>query len=204
MKLYNIQKEIPDVLLDIRYCTTYNFIGEVIDGYIDPVALGTKELIDALKIVNTKSKSLGYRLKIYDAYRPQQALDHFMRWKDTDDDSMKSIFYPEYEKKDLFEKNFIIEKSAHTRGSTIDLTLVQTKNGKELDMGSYFDYFGKISNPLYTKGLTQVQIHNRMVLRSLMLDHGFFPLESEWWHFTLRNEPYPNTYFDWEVKINGN
>lgn len=191
MKLYNIQKEIPDILLDIRYCTTYNFIGEVIDGYIDPVALGTKELIDALKIVNTKSKSLGYNLKIYDAYRPQQALDHFMRWKDTDDDFMKSIFYPEYEKKDLFEKNFIIEKSAHTRGSTIDLTLVQTKNGKELDMGSYFDYFGKISNPLYTKGLTQVQIHNRMVLRSLMLNHGFLPLESEWWHFTLKNEPYP-------------
>lgn len=204
MILYNIQKEIPDILLDIRYCTTFNFIGEVIDGYIDPIALGTKELINALKIINQKAIQLGYRLKIYDTYRPQRALDHFMRWKDTNNNSMKSIFYPEYEKKDLFEKNFIIEKSAHTRGSTVDLTLVNEKTGKELDMGSYFDFFGDISKPLYKIGLTSQQIQNRIFLRTLMLDNGFLPLESEWWHYTLKNEPYPNTYFDLEVKLNGN
>ena len=94
MKLLNIQKEIPDILLEIRYCTTYNFIGEIIDGYIDPVALGTKELVEQLKIINSKARQMGYRLKIWDAYRPQSALDHFMAWKDTEDDQMKSIFYP--------------------------------------------------------------------------------------------------------------
>ena len=96
MKLLNIQKEIPDILLDIRYCTTYNFIGEIIDGYIDPVALGTKELVKQLKVINSKARQMGYRLKIWDAYRPQSALDHFMTWKDTEDDKMKSIFYPKY------------------------------------------------------------------------------------------------------------
>ena len=99
MKLLNIQKEIPDILLDIRYCTTYNFIGEIIDGYIDPVALGTKELVKQLKVINSKARQMGYRLKIWDAYRPQSALDHFMTWKDTEDVKMKSIFYPKYSKK---------------------------------------------------------------------------------------------------------
>ena len=204
MKLLNIQKEIPDILLEIRYCTTYNFIGKIIDGYIDPVALGTKELVEQLKIINSKARQMGYRLKIWDAYRPQSALDHFMTWKDTEDDKMKSIFFPEYSKKYLFENDFIIEKSAHTRGSTVDLTLVDEKTGKELDMGSYFDYFGDISSPLYTKGLTNHQINNRMTLRNLMLDNGFIPLESEWWHYTLKDEPYPDTYFNEEVKCDGN
>ena len=104
MKLLNIQKEIPDILLDIRYCTTYNFIGEIIDGYIDPVALGTKELVKQLKVINSKARQMGYRLKIWDAYRPQSALDHFMTWKDTEDDKMKSIFYPKYSKSYLFKK----------------------------------------------------------------------------------------------------
>ena len=131
MKLLNIQKEIPDILLDIRYCTTYNFIGEIIDGYIDPVALGTKELVKQLKVINSKARQMGYRLKIWDAYRPQSALDHFMTWKDTEDDKMKSIFYPKYSKSYLFENDFIIEKSAHTRSSTVDLTLVDEKTGKE-------------------------------------------------------------------------
>lgn len=135
MKLLNIQKEIPDILLDIRYCTTYNFIGEIIDGYIDPVALGTKELVKQLKVINSKARQMGYRLKIWDAYRPQSALDHFMTWKDTEDDKMKSIFYPKYSKSYLFENDFIIEKSAHTRGSTVDLTLVDEKNRKRIRYG---------------------------------------------------------------------
>ena len=204
MRLLNIQKEIPDILLEIRYCTTYNFIGEIIDGYKDPIALGTKELVEQLKIINSKARQMGYRLKIWDAYRPQSALGHFMAWKGIEDDKMKSIFYPEYSKNDLFENNFIIEKSAHTRGSTVDLTLVDEKTGKELDMGSYFDYFGDISSPLYTDGLTSIQIQNRKILRNLMLDNGFIPLESEWWHYTLKDEPYPDIYFNMEVKFDGN
>ena len=204
MRLLNIQKEIPDIRLEIRYCTTYNFIGEIIDGYKDPIALGTKELVEQLKIINSKARQMGYRLKIWDAYRPQSALDHFMAWKGIEDDKMKSIFYPEYSKNDLFENNFIIEKSAHTRGSTVDLTLVDEKTGKELDMGSYFDYFGDISSPLYTDGLTSIQIQNRKILRNLMLDNGFIPLESEWWHYTLKDEPYPDIYFNMEVKFDGN
>ncbi len=202
MNFVNLQKEIPDLLLDIRYCTSYNFVGTVIDGYIDPIALSSIEMCQALQCVNKAIKDQGLRLKVYDAYRPQKAVNHFMRWaQDFNDTKMKTIFYPNIEKEAIFKEQYLIEKSGHSRGSTIDCTLFSDKKGCDLDMGSPFDLFDQKSHPLYTEPFNSVQIENRLLLRNIMTSHGFLPLESEWWHFTLENEPYPSTYFDFDVAI---
>ena len=191
---------VPDVILEVRYFSTYNFVGARIDGYEEPCILITRQVALALKAVSDEARALGYRLKVYDAYRPQRAVDHFVRWaEDADDLSMKQVFYPEVDKRCLFDEGYICRKSGHSRGSTVDLTLVDEKTGKELDMGGAFDYFGRLSHPDYTEGLTQNQIANRMLLRKLMLENSFCPLDTEWWHFTLENEPYPDTYFDFPV-----
>ena len=144
-------------------------------------------------------KKKGYRLKIYDAYRPQMAVSHFARWaKDFKDTRMKPYFYPELKKDVLFPLGYIAERSGHSRGSTVDLTLFDMKTEKEVDMGGTFDYFGELSHPDYTK-ITTEQFRNRMILREAMLSHGFKPLVEEWWHFTLKDEPYPDTYFTFPV-----
>ena len=190
---------VPDAILEIRYYSTYNFIGDRIDGYEEPIALLTKEAAAALKEVSDELVSKGYRLKIYDAYRPQMAVSHFMRWAlDFEDTRMKEYFYPELEKDVLFPLGYIAEHSGHSRGSTVDLTLFDMTTEKEVDMGGTFDYFGELSHPDYT-GVTEEQYQNRMILREAMLAHGFKPLAEEWWHFTLENEPYPNTYFTFPV-----
>ena len=190
---------IPDIIQEIRYYSTYNFVGEKIDGYEMPCALLTREAAEALKKVSDDVMKMGYRLKIYDAYRPQKAVDHFVRWaKDVKDIRMKNYFYPEIGKERLFPEDYIMEKSGHSRGSTIDLTLFDMKTGKELDMGGTFDYFGELSHPDYKK-ITKQQFKNRMILRDAMVKHGFKPLYSEWWHFTLKDEPYPDTYFTFPV-----
>ena len=190
---------VPDAILEIRYYSTYNFIGDRIDGYEEPVALLTREAAAALKEVSDELVAKGYRLKIYDAYRPQMAVSHFMRWAlDFEDTRMKEYFYPELEKDVLFPLGYIAEHSGHSRGSTVDLTLFDMTTEKEVDMGGTFDYFGELSHPDYT-GITEEQYQNRMILREAMLAHGFKPLAEEWWHFTLENEPYPNTYFTFPV-----
>ena len=143
----------------------------------------------------------GHRLKVYDAYRPQMAVDHFVRWaKDLDAEEMKPYFYPEVDKSLLFEQGYIDAKSGHSRGSTVDLTLFDISTGKEVDMGGTFDYFGELSHPDYTETLTAEQIANRNILRDAMMRHGFRPLDTEWWHFTLNDEPYPDTYFTFPVR----
>ena len=196
----NIADVIPDAILEIRYYGTYNFVGDRIDGYLQPTALLTQRAADSLKAVSDDAIKMGYRLKIYDAYRPQKAVDHFVRWAaDIQDIRMKKYFYPDLDKSVLFEQEYIMEKSGHTRGSTVDLTLFDMNTEKELDMGGTFDWFGIESHPDYGK-ITHQQIHNRMILRSLMLSHGFKPLSSEWWHFTLKDEPFPDTYFTFPVK----
>ena len=190
---------VPDVILEIRYYSTYNFVGERIDGYEEPLAFLTKQAALALKEVSDELVSKGYRLKIFDAYRPQKAVDHFVRWaKDAHDIKMKQYFYPELEKDVLFPLGYILERSGHSRGSTVDLTLFDMNLEKEVDMGGTFDYFGELSHPDY-KNITDEQYANRMLLREVMLKHGFNPLDEEWWHFTLNNEPYPNTYFTFPV-----
>ena len=195
-----VGEAIPDVLLDIRYYTTYNFVGARIDGYEAPVAVLTLEAADALKLVSDDMKQQGLRLVIYDAYRPQQAVDHFARWaEDIADTRMKAVFYPGVDKADLFEKGFIARRSGHSRGSTVDLTLLDEKSGMLLDMGGPFDFFGELSHPDYT-GVTLAQHANRMLLQSAMMKRGFKPLSTEWWHFTLVDEPYPKTFFDFPVR----
>ena len=194
-----ISDAVPDAILEIRYFSTYNFVGTRVDGYEQPVALLTREAAEALKAVSDEVMEQGYRLKIFDAYRPQMAVDHFMRWAlDENDTAMKAYFYPELDKNVLFPQGYIAEKSGHSRGSTVDLTLFDMRTGKEVDMGGTFDYFGLLSHPDY-RGITEEQYANRMILRDTMLAHGFKPLDEEWWHFTLKNEPYPDTYFTFPV-----
>ena len=195
-----LAEAVPDAILEIRYYSTYNFVGERINGYERPVAMLTKEAAKALREVSDELVSKGYRLKIYDAYRPQRAVSHFEAWaKDLSDIRMKEYFYPELDKSVLFEQEYIMSKSGHSRGSTVDLTLFDMKTEKEADMGGTFDYFGPLSHPDY-KEITEEQYANRMILRDAMLAHGFKPLDTEWWHFTLKDEPYPDTYFDFPVK----
>ena len=190
---------VPDAILEIRYYSTYNFVGDRIDGYEEPCALITKEAGNALKEVSDELMAKGYRLKIYDAYRPQKAVKHFVLWaKDTDDTRMKNYFYPNLDKSVLFSNGYISEKSGHSRGSTVDLTLFDMKTGKDVDMGGTFDHFGEISHTDYSD-ITQEQHNNRMILRNAMTNHGFKSISTEWWHFTLKNEPYPNTYFTFPV-----
>ncbi len=205
---------VPDAILEIRYYGTFNFVGARIDGYEQPTALLTRQAAEALKAVSDDVRSQGYRLKIYDAYRPQKAVDHFVRWAaNLTDTLMKPYFYPDLDKSVLFEQDYIAEKSGHTRGSTVDLTLFDMNTEKELDMGGTFDWFGPESHPDYCghpatgeytgvgkKCITAEQFAHRMILRRAMMAHGFKPLSSEWWHFTLKNEPFPDTYFTFPVR----
>ena len=191
---------IPDAILEIRYYSTYNFVGERIDGYELPIALMTREAADSLKAVNDELKANGYRIKIWDTYRPQRAVNHFIRWAENiSDTAMKAVFYPMVDKALLFEQGYIYARSSHSRGSTVDLTLLDAASGKELDMGSPFDWFGEESHPDYPCPLYR-QSENRKILHNAMVRHGFEGIDSEWWHFTLRNEPYPDTYFDFPVQ----
>ena len=187
---------VPGIIQEIRYFSTYNFIGERIDGYEEPCALLTKEAARALKSVANEMAVRGLRLKVFDAYRPACAVKHFVLWGIEDQDiRMKPYFYPDLEKQELFAKGYIAKLSSHSRGSTVDLTLLDMQTGTELDMGSPFDFFGEISHPDYT-GITEEQYANRMILQRAMVRNGFRPLDCEWWHFTLSDEPYPNTYFE--------
>lgn len=189
----------PNVLQEIRYFSEYNFVGARIDGYRAPVALLTKEAAEALKRAGDAFAKDGYVIKIYDSYRPQTAVNHFVRWaEDLDDVKMKPYFYPDEEKQTLFEKGYIAAQSSHSRGSTVDMTLVNMLTGEEIDVGGHFDYFGPLSHPDY-EGVTPEQAANRMYIQSVMLDNGFDYYPEEWWHFTLRDEPYPETYFDFPV-----
>ena len=197
-----ISEAVPDAILEIRYYSTYNFIGERVDGYEQPVALLTREAAEALRAASDEFAQMGYRLKIFDAYRPCSAVAHFVRWaEDVDDARMKPYFYPDVDKADLFSSGYIARRSGHSRGSTVDLTLFDMRTGREVDMGGPFDWFGELSHPGY-EGVTEEQRANRMLLREVMLKHGFKPLSTEWWHFTLADEPYPHTYFTFPVSAN--
>ena len=194
-----LSEAVPDAILEVRYYSTYNFVGDRIDGYEEPLAFLTKEAAAALKEVSDELVEQGYRLKIFDAYRPQMAVTHFMNWAlDAEDARMKDYFYPELEKDQLFPQGYIAEHSGHSRGSTVDLTLFDMTTERDVDMGGTFDYFGELSHPDYTD-ITTEQYANRMILREAMLAHGFKPLVEEWWHFTLENEPYPETYFTFPI-----
>lgn len=216
----HVAEAIPDAILEVRYYSTYNFIGDRIRGYERPTPMLTVEAAEALKAVSHELIPLGYRLKIYDTYRPQRAVDHFVEWShQANDTRMKQYFYPDLDKTVLFPRGYIAAKSGHSRGSTVDLTLFDMRTEKEVDMGGTFDWFGQESHPDWggnpetqtftgefpagtpaERKISEFQFRNRMLLRSVMLKHGFKPIAEEWWHFTLADEPYPETYFDYPVR----
>ena len=190
---------IPGLVQEIRYSSTYNFVGDRIDGYEEPIALLTVEAARRLKSAANELNVQGYRIKVFDAYRPACAVRHFVLWGIEDQDiRMKPYFYPDLEKQDLFARGYVASRSSHSRGSTVDLTLLDMATGKEVDMGSPFDLFSPRSHP-DSRDVTDEQYANRMLLQKVMVRNGFEPIDCEWWHFTLRNEPYPDTYFEFPV-----
>ena len=189
---------IDDAAYDIRYYSSNNFTGNKINGYKAPVAYMTKEGANALKNAANDLRKQGYRLLIWDSYRPQKAVDNFVEWINNPCDEGDKSFYPKLKKSDLLKGQYIMEKSGHTRGSTIDLTLIK-KDGSFVDMGGTFDLFSEVSHPDYRK-LTKEQKKNRKILHDAMIKAGFKGIDSEWWHFTLENEPYSDTYFNFDIE----
>ncbi len=195
-----VDEVIPDIQLELRYCLNNNFVGQPVDGYKAEVCILTNPAALALKKVQEDLKKDSLSLKVFDSYRPQQAVNHFSKWaRNVNDTLMKQQYYPNVDKRNLFRDGYIASKSRHSSGSTIDLTIVDLKTGKELDMGTPYDYFGEASWYLH-EDLTQTQKANRALLHNIMSKHGFRHYPKEWWHFTLRGEPYKNQYFDFPVE----
>lgn len=196
----HVSDNCQNIIQEIRYFSSYNFVGERINGYLAPQAILTEPAANALCKAATVAEKKGYTLKIYDAYRPQSAVDHFVRWgMNAADTRMKTIFYPQVDKARVFDLGYVATRSGHSRGSTVDLTLVDRQSGKEVDMGTPFDFFGAASHH-GAKGLSPQQEANRAVLLGLMENAGFKRYEEEWWHYTLKNEPYTDTYFNFPVE----
>lgn len=191
---------IEDCIVDAKYAGTDNFLGRPVDGYNAPLVVVTKEAAERLVRAATALRQKGYVMKFFDAYRPQRAVDDFMRWgADTGDCRRKPVHYPNEEKRDMFAKGYIAEKSGHTRGCAVDLTLVDAYTHQELDMGSIFDFMDVRSHH-GAKSLTPLQEGNRAILRDAMLENGFRLYEEEWWHYIVDPEPYPDTYFDFPIE----
>ena len=190
----------PTIKQELRYCSNNNFIGTSINGYEENVLIITTQAATALKKVQTELLKKELSLKIFDAYRPQKAVNHFVEWARVINDTlMKQQYYPSVNKRHLFKKGYISSRSGHSRGSTVDLTIIDLETKEALDMGSAFDYFGELSWVKY-KEITGQQKSNRMLLNFVMLKYGFKAYAEEWWHFTLKNEPYKKTYFDFNVE----
>ncbi len=191
---------IPDIQVELRYFGTHNFVGKQIDGYNNNCLILTEETLKALSNVQIELKAKNLGLKIYDGYRPQRAVNHFIRWaKDLNDTINKVEFYPDVDKRDLFKEEYIASRSGHTKGSTVDITIIDLETKKELDMGSHYDFFG-IQSWVNFVDITEKQKNNRQLLQTIMLKHGFKNYPREWWHFTLKVEPFPNTYFDFPIE----
>jgi len=190
---------VPGLFVDLKYCTPDNFVGTPVDGYLAPRVIATEPAARALKAVQEELALFDLGLHVFDAYRPQRAVEHFIRWaRDESDTSTRGEFYPGRHKQQLFDEGYIARRSSHTRGSTFDLTAATLANDALLDMGTAFDFFGPESWPQWPDA-TPVQKANRLLLRGIMGKHGFEPHDFEWWHFTLADEPFPDTYFDFPV-----
>ena len=195
-----LDEAIPSIQLELRYATEDNFVGRRIDGYVRPRAILSAEAAHALRNVQHELAGFGLGLKVFDGYRPQRAVDDFLRWAaDAADTKKKAEYYPDVDKPELFKQGYLAERSGHSRGSTVDLTVIALDSKQELDMGGRYDYFGPSSWPTSTVPNAS-QRANRMLLQTLMLKHGFTPYPQEWWHFTLKDEPYPDRYFDFVVE----
>lgn len=191
---------IPNLHLDLRYFSNNNFVGKQIDGYRIERLIITEQTVKALKAVQDELLKNNMCLLVYDGYRPQRAVNEFIRWaKDLDDTVNKTKFYPKIRKRNLFNEGYIASRSGHSRGSTLDLTIIDGTTNKPLDMGSPYDFFGPISW-VDDENISENQKRNRKLLQAIMNKHGFRPYPKEWWHFTLRGEPFPNTYFDFVIE----
>jgi zinc D-Ala-D-Ala dipeptidase len=195
-----LHEVVPSIVAKVCYCSSDNFIGERIPGYEAAKLILTLEAALALQRVQHALSYAGLGLKVFDAYRPQRAVDFFGRWAtEASDTRMQALYYPNVPKSELFARGYLVKQSSHSRGSTVDLTLVDSLSGKELDMGTCFDYFDLLSWPAATEVSAEARA-NRLLLRAQMLKAGFVPVEEEWWHFTLAEEPYPHRYFDFVVR----
>jgi D-alanyl-D-alanine dipeptidase len=195
-----VHDSIPDLDVELRYFTSNNFVGKPIDGYRSNKLILTIQTVETLKLVQEALQQQNLCLKVYDGYRPQQSVNHFIRWaRNLNDTINKHIFYPDVAKKDLFKEEYIATHSGHSKGSTVDVTIIDGNSGEPLDMGSSYDFFGQESWVTYA-GITQIQKKNRRLLQTVMIKYGFTNYSREWWHFTLRGEPFPNTYFDFPVE----
>jgi D-alanyl-D-alanine dipeptidase len=190
---------IPGLNVELRYHTINNFVGDTIDGYESNTLYITEVTAKQLKLVQNELQQQNLCLKVYDGYRPQRAVNHFMRWaKALSDTINKSEFYPDVAKQNLFKEEYIATRSGHSRGSTLDLTIINAETNTPLDMGSPYDFFGQQSWVNYNE-ITENQKKNRQLLQTIMLKYGFRNYPKEWWHFTLNGEPFPKTYFDFEI-----
>ncbi|AOT10834.1 M15 family metallopeptidase [Pseudoalteromonas luteoviolacea] len=199
-ELVDITSKVPNIQTEIRYFTTNNFVGTRIDGYLAPKCLLSEAAAEAVAKAQYALNEFGLGLKVFDCYRPQMAVDHFVRWaKVLDDTKQKAYYYPDVPKSELFKRGYIAARSGHSRGSTLDVTLIDSSSLQELDMGSDWDYFSKVSWPSY-KGVNSQQRANRMLLAKVMNAAGFTGLAEEWWHFTLIDEPYSEIYFSMPIE----
>jgi len=195
-----VKTVVPDIDVELRYNTSNNFVGKGVEGYNSNKLILTKKAALALKQVQEVLQNQNLCLKVYDGYRPQRAVNHFMRWaKNLNDTINKHAFYPDVDKLDLFVEGYIAARSGHSKGSTVDLTIIDGNTGKPIDMGSNYDFFGEASWVDY-KNITETQKANRKLLQQVMIKCGFKNFEKEWWHFTLLEEPFPNTYFDFPIR----
>ena len=196
----DVSTVVPNLVVDMRYLGSDNFVGRRIDGYERPICYLTREAATALAAAARDLEPQGLAIKAFDCYRPVRAVAHFVRWaRDLQDQARKSMYYPQVDKRDLFRDGYIAARSGHSRGSTLDMTLVRRADGAELDMGTPFDFFGARSAPSDRTVSAEAQA-NRRLLADAMRRRGFIPYKMEWWHFTLRNEPYPDSYFDFPIR----
>ncbi len=195
-----LDQEFSMVISEPRYCKHNNFTGHPIPGYDTCRIVMSVEAAEALRKAVVDLEFRGYAVKVFDAYRPQKAVDHFVEWtQNHQDTSQKAVYYPLVQKDSLIPQGYIADKSGHSRGSAIDLTLLDLVTGDEVDMGTPFDYFGEASHP-NSELVSETARANRKILRDAMVHAGFVPLDTEWWHFYLKDEPYPETYFDFDIK----
>lgn len=195
-----VQDEIPSLQIELRYFSFNNFVGDTINGYLANRLILSSKAAEALKLVQQELNKEGLGLKVFDGYRPQRAVNHFMEWANKLNDTiMKHQYYPDVDKKELFKEGYIAVKSSHSRGSTVDVTLIDLETRKELDMGSPYDFFGSESWVKY-KGITKAQKQHRKLLQKIMKKYEFYNYPQEWWHFTLKHEPFTDTYFNFVIE----
>jgi D-alanyl-D-alanine dipeptidase len=194
-----LDETVPGIRWDATYAAAANFIGAPVDGYLTNRIVGTRALCAALAEAQGKAAAIGLGLLVWDAYRPQRAVDHFLRWAaQPEDGRTKADHYPSIDRSEMVAKQYVASKSGHSRGSTVDLTLCRPDTGAPVPMGGHHDLMDPVSHHGAT-GITRAETANRALLRSIMEDCGFVPYQWEWWHYTLKSEPYPDTYFDFPV-----